>query len=92
MKQENEIEVTKIINKMPNKTSSGHDGISNMLIKKLVCSIRRPLTVIFNKSFQAGIYPELFKIAKVQPLHKNRPKQLRDNYRPVSLLPVCQKY
>ena len=32
----NEIELTNVINNIPNKTSCGHDGISNILIKKIV--------------------------------------------------------
>ena len=62
-----------------------------MLLKKLVYSIKRPLTYIFNKSFSTGIYSEWFKLAKIILLHKNCPVYVTDNYRPISLLPVISR-
>ena len=61
------------------------------MVKKLVYSIRISLITIFNKSFELGIYPDLFKVAKVIPLHKNGAKDNSDNYRPILLLPVLSK-
>ena len=59
----------------------GHDWISNVLDKKLFYTIRYPLCIIFNKSFIDGIYPDLFKLAKVMPMHKGGQKDDVDNYR-----------
>ena len=73
-----EIEISKIIEKLLNKTSMGHDGISSIIVKKLFCTIRYPSCIIFNKSFIEGIYPDQFKLAKEIPLHKGV-----DNYRPI---------
>ena len=86
-----EIELTKVILKLPNKTSSDHDNISIILVKKFIYSIRLPLTVIFNKSFSIGVYPKLFKMAKILPLCKAESEYDTDNYRPISLLPVISK-
>ena len=71
-----EIEISKFVEKLPNKTSMGHDGISNVLVNKLFCTIRYPLCIIFNKSFIEGIYPDQFKLAKVIPLNKGREKMM----------------
>ena len=38
-----------------------------------------------------GIFPERIKIAKVLPLYKKDDKELLNNYRPISLLPVISK-
>ena len=38
-----EIEICKIVEKLPNKTTMGHYGISNGLVKKLFLTIRYPL-------------------------------------------------
>ena len=46
----NETEISKLLSNMPNKTSSGHDDISNCLLKKLGSSITYPLSLIFNQS------------------------------------------
>ena len=86
-----EIEISKIVEKLPNKTSTGHDGVSNVLVKKLFYTIRYPLCIISNKSFIEGIYPDQFKLAKVIPLHKGGEKDYVDNYRPIFLLPVMPK-
>ena len=65
-----EIEISKIVEKLPNKTSMGHDVIGNILVKMLFYTIRYPLCIIFNESFIEGIYPDQFKLAKVISLHK----------------------
>ena len=51
-------EIRKIVKKFPNKTTMGHDVISNVLVKKLFYTIGYPLCIIFNKSFIEGIYPD----------------------------------
>ena len=53
----NSEEVKHLITSLPNKTSSGHDSISNNLLKKLSPSITEPLTIIFNKSLESGNVP-----------------------------------
>ena len=50
-------EIVKIVTKMKNKKSSGHDGISNYLSKYIVQDLKYALSVVFNKSIQEGIYP-----------------------------------
>ena len=37
------------------------------------------------------MYPELWKLANVSPIHKKGSKQLIMNYRPISSLPICGK-
>ena len=37
------------------------------------------------------VYPELSKYANDSPIHKKSDKQLVNNYRPISLLPICAK-
>ena len=48
------IEIEKIISKLEPKKSSGHDGISNKLIKDMCDAISYPMTLIFNQSLQTG--------------------------------------
>ena len=64
-------EVKKTINELPNKSSSGHDNISNIMLKSLNESITYPLTLLFNQSFSTGTFPNIMKVAEVIPLHKN---------------------
>ena len=84
-------EIHYLIKSLPNKTSSGHDSISNNLLKKLSPSILEPLAIIFNKSLETGIFPEEMKMADVVPLYKSKAEYECTNYRPISLLLTISK-
>ena len=76
---------------LPNKDSSGHDNVSNRLLKQLVDSILEPLTTVFNKSLNEGVFPQGMKEADVIPLFKAKEHYLVTNYRPISLLLTVSK-
>ena len=84
-------EVDCVIDKLKNKHSSGHDNISNYLIKKLKNVIVLPLTIIINKSLQEGYFPSRMKTAEVVPLYKGKEWSNKNNYRPISLLLTISK-
>ena len=63
-------EISKHIDKLPSKNSSGYDMISNILLKRIKTSIIKPLSIIFNLSLVSGQFPENMKIAEVLPLFK----------------------
>ena len=86
-----EAEVQKLINKLPNKRSSGHDDIDNVLLKELSPVITTHLTQLFNESLSQGLFPDIFKIAEVVPLHKGNSKENVENYQPISLLVTISK-
>jgi hypothetical protein len=50
-----------------------------------------PLTYIFNRIIDSGIYPNILKNAKVSPIFKSGGKCLPTNYRLISVLPVISK-
>jgi len=66
---ENEIE--KVVKNLKGKCSSGFDGVTDFIVKKCVQFIKKPLADICNTSFASGIFPEMLKITKVKPFHKN---------------------
>ena len=80
------IEISKLIDNIPNKTSSGHDSITNVLLKKMKNGIVNPLTDIFNASLSLGEFPDTMKLAEVIPLYKGKSREVESNYRPISLL------
>ena len=84
-------EIKKIVAKLPPKRSSGHDNISNILLKDIVASIVDVLCVIFNKSLELGEFPSTMKLAEVVPLYKGKEHYLETNYRPISLLTTISK-
>ena len=87
----NSSEITTLIHNLPNKTSKGHDDISNVMLKSLHLSLVLPLTIIFNKSINEGCFPVLMKFADVVPLYKSKEHYLTTNYRPISLLITVSK-
>ena len=81
----------KIVGKLPSNKSSGHDNISNILLKDIVSSIAEVLYVIFNRSLEQGEFPSTMKLADVVPLFKGKEHYLETNYRPILLLTTISK-
>ena len=61
------------------------------ILKENAEHLADPITYLFNKSLNSGIFPSAFKIAKVKPLHKSGDKNNVNNYRPISLLSSLSK-
>ena len=53
--------------------------------------ISLPLSIIVNKSFECGVFPNFFKTAKVVPIPKPGDPTMPNNYRPISILHVLSK-
>jgi hypothetical protein len=64
--------------------ANGPDEISHRMLKETRFSICTPLSIIFNRSMQENIFPELWKESNVMPLFKKGDKNLVSNYRPIS--------
>ena len=68
----------------------GCDGISNKIITFCCEGLYKPFTSLINTSFRLGQYKCL--LTNVLPLFKKDERQLKANYRPVSLLPSLSKF
>ena len=79
------------ISKLPSKTSSGYDNLSNKVLKHIKNLVCEPLALIINQSFKTGIFPDKLKLAKVFPAFKKEEDFIFTNYRPISLLSVFSK-
>ena len=86
--EENILNLIRSLN--PNK-AHGWDGISVKMI--LICdsSIVAPLKIIFQNCLDKGVFPKIWKMGNIVPVHKKSSKQLINTYRPISLLPVFGK-
>ena len=72
--------------------ATGIDQIPGKILKLAAPAITQSLTILFNYSIVATeLFPSEWKIAKVIPLHKSGPRNLLDNYRPISILPAISK-
>ena len=85
-----EEEILKIIESLPNK-SFGPASIPLKLLKIVADIIVLPLCHIINLSFSTGVFPEVWKVAKVIPLHKGGSTEELNNFRPISLLSIFDK-
>ena len=74
----------------PNK-AHGWDEISIRMIKLSDASLVTPLKIIFTNCLRQGVFPEIWKCANVVPVHKKNEKNVKSNYRPISLLPIFGK-
>ena len=79
-----------IRNLNPNK-ATGSDGISGQMLLLCDNSVVLPLKIIFQNILVSSSYPDMWKLANVIPIFKKGDKQLIENYRPISLLPICGK-
>ena len=87
----NEDNINEAINRLKNKSSYGHDEISNKIIKSEKNSLIQPLILIINQMLMTGEFPSDLKISRVKPLFKSGDTSLFSNYRPISLLPSFSK-
>ena len=79
-----------ISNLNPSK-STGPYSLPTKILKILKSLLSGPLTCLFNCSFSTGVVPSKLKVARVIPVHKNGPRAVISNYRPISLLSVFNK-
>jgi hypothetical protein len=74
------------INNLNENKSAGHDEISAKMIKKISENIIKPLTYIYNLSFQTGKIPNFLTLAIISAIYKANENNLFENYRPISVL------
>ena len=84
-------EIIKIIDALDITKSAGPNGVPVFLLKSFKHFFSNWLSKLVNLCFETGIFPDLLKLAKVQPLHKKESKLNFLNYRPISLLSVFSK-
>lgn len=73
------------------RSSSGIDGISNMMLKNLSDSYKDLVLKLCNLSLKEGILPEEWKVSRVTMIPKKQPASDPNNYRPISLISCLSK-
>ena len=83
--------ILKIIRSLNPNKARGWDEISIRMIKLSDVALVTPLKIIFTNCLRRGVFPEIWKCANVVPVHKKNEKNIKSNYRPISLLPIFGK-
>ena len=86
-----EEKILKIIRALNPNKAHRWDEISVRMIKLSDAALVPPLKVVFTNCLRCGIFPQIWKHANVVPVHKKNEKNVKANYRQISLLPVFGK-
>jgi hypothetical protein len=79
------------INRLKSTSTSGPDGLPNILFKELKHQLAGPLSMLFNLIMQLGCVPAAWTLSHVTPIFKKGSPADPLNYRPISLTAVCSK-
>ena len=83
--------ILSIIRSLDPEKAHGWDDISINMIKLCDIEIVKPLYLIYTECLETGRFPSSWKKANVLPIYKKENRQLKKNYRPIFLLPICGK-
>lgn len=85
-------EVEVVVKSMKKNKAPGFDGITAELVKVIFNINRGYFIRLLNHIWENGIFPDIWKIAIVALIPKvNKDLTLKENYRPICLLPVWGK-
>ena len=85
------LDVYFILKGINSSKAAGPDGIDGIVLKNCAASLAKPLSLMFNTSFDTGCIPAEWKLASVVPVHKKDDKGCVENYRPISLTCLVMK-
>ena len=85
----NSSEIEEVIKSFASGKSS---DIPIQAVKSTSHIISEYLTTHYNLYMQQGIFPDILKVGRITPVYKNKgSKQLFENHRPISILPIFGK-
>lgn len=83
--------VKKHLIKLDINKGAGSDEIPQIFWHSCADTICVPISNIFNKSLNEGIFPDYWKKAHIVPIHKQKSKNCIENYRGISILNTIGK-
>jgi hypothetical protein len=84
-------EVISLTKSLKGNPTAGDDDILESLVKQCIHLIKGSLAHIYNLSLNSGVFPDVWKAAKVKPFFKRGDRYDMRNHRPVSIIPVFAK-
>ena len=85
-------DIKSLLHKLPNKSSFGPDGIPNILLKKLSEELCKPLSILFQISFNQKMISDEWRMAGVILIYKGKGSKYDvGSYRPIGLTSTISK-
>ena len=91
-KRKSTLDIGEDITKLKTTKSFGNNNISSYFFKPVLPLIETSLVIMFHTSIESSQFPDLWKLARVSPIHKLAFKSDKSNYRPISILPVISRF
>ena len=79
------------IDKTKTSKGFGNHNISSYFLKLALTYIIKSLACMFNKFFETREFPGLWKTVKVIPIFKEGDTNAKEDYKPISVLPVVSR-
>ena len=84
-------EISELFSKIDSSKSCGPNSVPSNLLKEHAKAFFSPVKDMINSSFLEGAFPDTLKIMQVCTVFKKGERDLRENYRPISLLSNLSK-
>ena len=84
-------DILSLIRSINPSKASGSDAISGHMLRLCDESVVLPLKLIFENILKSSTYPDIWKVFFGKFTKTKNDKQVIKNYRPISLLPICDK-
>lgn len=79
-------EVSGALSSLDPSKGPGPDKLPPAFIKKCASALGPPVCLLFNMSLGQGVFPDVWKLSAVTPVHKTGSIHNVENYRPISIL------
>lgn len=86
-----ESEIETLITNLKNNCATGWDSIPVQLLKTCKHTLVPIITYLFGLCFEQGVFPDVFKLSLITPVHKSGSRDNVSNYRPISVLTALSK-
>ena len=84
-------DILKIMRNLNVNKAHGHDNISIQMLKTFDSILVETLSLIYKNCINSGVFPDIWKRFHIIPANKKNDKRCINNYRPVSVSPICHK-
>lgn len=84
-------DVLSALNSLKSNFSNGPDNISAICLYNCRHVVAYPLYLLFKRSLSDGVFPSVWKISAITPVHKTGDTSNVKNYRPISIIPHIAK-